>query len=231
MRGAWLTLLRWPWSTLQSAASIALNLPDLPQLAGENRKLRESLAQDQLELARLRESLRQTQQSSALITALPEIRGVVAQVIGRSTLPTQQTLLINKGGRDGLTLQTIVLDASGVVGRVAEVYPTTALVALLSDSESRVASVVERSRETGLLRGFGLGQGQLLYLSDQADVQEGDRVLTAGLGGPFPKGLLLGVVSSVIRDETSGEAKVAVNFAASLGRLEDVLCVLQGSSG
>ena len=229
MRGVGLTLIRWPWSVLQSAFSIALDLPGLPGLSAENRQLRESLSRNQLEMARLREALRQTHQSSTLIAALPEIRGIVAEVIGRSTLPTQQTLLINKGAEDGLTLQTVILDAAGVVGRIAEVYPTTALVALLSDSESRVASIVERSRETGLLRGDGF-QGELLYLSDQADIQQGDRVVTAGLDGPFPKGLLLGIVSSVIRDEASGEAKVTVNFAASLGKLEEVFCVLQAPS-
>ena len=96
---------------------------------------------------------------------------------------------------------------------------------MLTDPESRVAGVVERSRETGLLVGQGNGACELLYLDPDADVKEGDRVVTAGLGGPFPKGLVLGVVTRVIKEEETGTLRAAVRPSVRLGQVEDVLCL------
>jgi rod shape-determining protein MreC len=108
---------------------------------------------------------------------------------------------------------------------VIELHPATSLVLLLTDPESRVGGIVERSRETGLLVGKSRSQCEFIYLDVQADIQAGDRILTAGLGGPFPKGLLLGVVAEVIRDEVTGSARAIVNPSARLGKLEEVLCL------
>ena len=91
-----------------------------------------------------------------------------------------------------------------------------------------MAALVERSRETGLVVGRGSGVCELIYLDQDADVQEGDRILTAGLGGTFPKGLVLGTVTRVVRDETSGSARAIVAPAAHLSRLEEVLCIPSG---
>ncbi len=230
LRGALLTLLRFPFTVVRTAVSALRLLPHLPSLSHENASLRAALAQRQFETAQLREQLRHAQQRQALITAAAPRDGIVARVIFRSILPTQQTVLLDKGGRDGLTVDSVILDAVGVVGRVTELYPSSCLATLLTDPESRVAALIERSRETGLLMGRGHGQCELIYLDAQADLQEGDRVVTAGSGGPFPKGLLLGRVVRVVRDEPSGAASAWVAPAAHLGRLEEVLC-LPSTSG
>ena len=206
--------------------AVVLLLPRLPSLTQENTSLRSELTQRQLELAQLREALRHTRQGQALTEAVPSAPGVVAGVIARSTLPSQQTILMDKGSQQGVKEEGVVVDAGGVVGRVAELHGASALVMLLTDPESRVAAIVERSRETGLLVGRGLGQCELIYLDAQVDLQEGDRVLTAGLGGVFPKGLLLGKVTRVFRDEQAGSASAWVEPAARLGQLEEVLCLL-----
>jgi len=175
--------------------------------------------------ARLREELRHVKQSQGLLETAS--RGeIVATVLSRSTIPTQQTVLLNKGSRQGLTLETAVIDANGVVGRVTELHTVTSLVTLLTDPDSRIAGLVERSRESGLLVGRGHGQCEFIYLDAQADIEAGDRILTAGFGGPLPKGLLLGTVTHVVRDEASGAARALVRPAAHLGRLEEVLCLL-----
>jgi rod shape-determining protein MreC len=96
---------------------------------------------------------------------------------------------------------------------------------LLTDPDSRVAGLVDRSRETGLLVGRAGGRCEFMYLDVDADIQDGDRIVTAGLGGPFPKGLFLGRVARVVRDELTGSARASVVPAARLGRLEEVLCL------
>ena len=219
-----LTLLRFPFTVVKTAVSAVWLLPKLPSLARENATLKMELARRQLEVAGLREQLRQAQRPAAFVST-PQATGLVAEVIGRSTIPTQQLILVNKGRRDGLTLDHVVVDAVGVVGRVTELTPSTALVALVTDPESRIASLVERSREAGLMVGRGRGQCELIYVDVDADIRIGDQVITAGLGGAFPKGLRLGVVTNVRRDAAAGAASAWVKPSARIGRLEEVLCV------
>ena len=225
LRHGALSVLRFPFTLVKAAASTLLLLPRLPSLTGDNVRLRSELTQRALELATLREALRHAQRGQELLEAVPTPHGVVARIISRSTIPTEQTVLLDRGARHGLSVESIIVDAAGVVGRVIDLQPATCLVMLLTDPDSRVAGIVERSRESGLLIGRGNGQCDLIYLNAEADLVEGDHLLTAGLGGSFPKGLLLGTVTRVIRDEQLGTARAVVRVAARLGQLEEVLCL------
>ena len=231
LRHSALAVLRLPFVLAKTGLAILVELPRLPSLARENAGLTAQLLQRQVEEAQLREALRHAEQTGRLLEAAPpHRRGTVARVIGRSTIPTQQTVLLDRGERQGLGRESVILDAFGLVGRVTELHATTALVTLLTDPESRVAGLVERSRETGLLVGRGRGRCELLYLDADADVQAGDQIVTAGLGGPFPKGVPLGTVIQVTRDEQVGAAWASVVPAAQLGRLEEVLCLSPDAS-
>ena len=226
LRHGALTLLRLPLTVVQGGGTILLTLPRLPALARENADLRTQVMRRETENTQLRETLRGVRQAEALLAAAPSQRhGIVARVVGRSTIPTQQTVLLNQGERHGLTVESVILDASGLIGRVTELHPTTALVTLLTDPDSRIAALVERSRETGLLVGRGRGRCEFIYLEADVDLEAGDRIVTAGLGGPFPKGVLLGTAVRVVRDERAGAAWASVEPAARLGRLEEVLCL------
>lgn len=225
LRRSTLTFLRLPFTVVKLLGQSLIALPHVPRLSQDNADLNARLLQRELETAQLREALRQAKQAQVLLDAVPAHHGVIAHVIGRSILPSQQTLLLDRGSQHGVSLESIVVDANGVIGRVVDVQSATSLVMLLTDPESRIAGIVERSRETGLLVGQGLGHGDFIYLDAEADLQEGDRVVTAGLGGPFPKGLLLGQVTRVVRDEQSGSASASVTPAARLSQLEEVLCL------
>ena len=225
VRSTTLTIVRLPFTVLTAAVRIVFMLPRLPALSDEQAALHAALARQEMENAQLREALRHLEHGEALLKTLSPIHGTVAPVIGRSLLPTQQTVLLGRGRRDGLVPDGIVLEAHGVIGRIIEVHPDTALVLLLTDADSRVAGLVVRSRETGLLVGRGQAELELAYVDPDADIIEGDAVVTAGLGGPFPKGLPLGTVVRVARDVASGLSRVRVRPAARLGGLEDVVCV------
>lgn len=224
LRRSTLTVLRFPFTLIKAAVSLVVTLPQLPSLTKDHERLRVALLQARAETARLREELRHLHQSQALRDAAT--RGeLVASVLNRSLIPTQQTLLLDQGSRQGLVLETAIIDTEGVVGRVTELSDTTSLVTLLTDPDSRIAALVERSRESGLLVGRGHGQCELIYLDADADIEQEDRIVTAGFGGPLPKALLLGIVTRVERDETLGTARAWVRPAARLGRLEEVLCL------
>ena len=219
-----LAILRLPFTLLTQAVGILMTLPRVPSLQHENERLRAELTQRQVELAQAREALRHSQQAAAVLAAYPA-GGVVAQVIGYSTIPSQRTILLDRGAQHGIRVGTVVLDASGLVGRVSDTQPTTALVLLVTDPDSRVAGIVERSRETGLLVGTSRALCEFTSLPIDTDLQPGDRVLTAGLGGMFPKGLALGTVVRIVKDDASGTAWASVKPAARLDRLEEILCL------
>jgi len=218
-RGA-VSVARFPFTVLKAAVGTVLAIPRLPLLLRDDRRLRVELMQRQLEVAALREQLHLAARTQALRDGTPEhtSEGIVASVIGRSAIPTQHTVLLDRGAREGLRLDGVILDAGGMAGRIVEVHARTALALLLTDSESRVGARLARSRETGLLAGRGRGRCELIYLDAEADATEGDEVVTAGLGGPFPKGLRLGRVSRLIRDEASGAASAWVEPAAEACR-------------
>jgi rod shape-determining protein MreC len=224
VRRSTFAFLRLPFTLVKSAVSLIALLPRLPSLTAENDRLRTELIQTRADAARLREDLRQVQQSRALLEA-SQRDGVVASVLSRSTIPTHHTLLLNRGQRHGIALNSAVIDAGGLVGRVVELQPTTSLVLLVTDADSRIAGLVERSRQSGLLVGLGDGRCEFVYLDLEADVEVEDRILTAGFGGPLPKGLPLGTVMRVERDEAAGTTRAIVRPAARVGRLEEVLCL------
>jgi len=224
VRRSTLAFLRFPFALVKAAVSLIVVLPRLPSLTTDNNRLRAELIQSRADAARLREDLRHVRQSHALLEAAP-VNGVVASVLSRSTIPTQHTVLLDHGTRHGVGLNSAVIDAEGVIGRVTELHPATCLVTLVTDADSRIAGLVERSRESGLLVGRGHGQCEFIYLDLHADIEVEDRILTAGFGGPLPKGLPLGTVTRVERDEASGTTRAIVRPAAHVGRLEEVVCL------
>lgn len=200
-----------------------LLLPRLPALVQEHAALRGQLAAQQLELIRLRETLRTAAHTAALKQeALPG--GVTASILVPPLLPTQHLITLDRGARTGLVLDAILIDAKGLVGRVIEVSSTTGVAMLLTDPNSRVACRIERSREVGLLTGSGELLCRFIYLDVEADVLVGDQVVTAGLGGVFPKGLPVGMVVKVI-GHAHASPEVWVKPAVKLRQLEEVLCV------
>ena len=193
-------------------------LPRVPLLASENASLRSELTARQLEVAQLRESLRKFDRAGELAAAWQVPPGRVASVIGRTTVATQHLVLLDAGSRQGIMPPTVVVDAFGVVGRVTEAHPQTSLAMLITDPDSRIACLIERSREIGLLVGTGASRCRILYLNLDADVQVDDRVVTAGLGGGFPKGLALDRVVRVDKQERHAQSIAWDELAAQLSR-------------
>lgn len=192
--------------------------------------LRRELASHHLELIRLRETIRHLTRAQQLQEAASQ-PGVVASILGRTVLPTEHVVLVDRGRRDGLVPETVLIDEQGLVGRILQVHGTTSTAVLLTDPSSRVAGLVERSRESGLLVGTGGSLIEFIYLDLEADIQIGDRVVTAGLGGPFPKGLAVGTVARLVRDERFASTTAWVTPAVKVRRLEEVLCVPPATSG
>jgi rod shape-determining protein MreC len=221
---------------VRGVRSVWFSYVDLRRVRQDNAQLQERLRDVEM---RLMERQRDAEEAARLrdLLQLREILPhdtLVAQVIVRDALQWFRILKIDKGSRDGVAKDMAVISSNGVVGRVIRVGPSAAQVQLLLDQQSGVGARIERSRVTGVVSGqvsrqsatpdAAAGDLVMKFVPMLADVVEGDIVVTSGLEGMFPPGLVIGRVLSVVRG--SGLFKeVRVSAAADFDRLEEVLVV------
>ena len=153
------------------------------------------------------------------------VNGPVAHIVGRSTNAWDQSITIDLGSEEGVTGGMTVMGANGVIGQVSRAYAHTSTVRLLTDPNSGAAVMIQSSRADGIVRGSING---LLYLEDlDEDVipEEGDVIVTSGLGGSYERGLVIGTVVSVSKtaSDTTGAVIVSPNGDASM--LQEVIVV------
>lgn len=201
---------------------------EIGQLRRENVRLRQEVETLSQEVAVLRERAQATVRLERLLEfrAQAASRGMVARVIGRDPTRWFATVVVDRGRRDGIPRNAPVVTADGVIGRVIEVTPTAARVLLIVDSRSAVGALVQQSRDVGVVEGRGGRTLHMKYLSGTTQVQPGDLVVTSGQGGIFPKGLVLGRISTVVREEGELLLEAAIEPSAALDRLEEVLILL-----
>ena len=153
-----------------------------------------------------------------------------ATVIGRDPGILNYSILINQGANDGLKINMPVVTHQGLVGHVMETFAGTAKVRLLVDTGSSAASMVQRpqSRAVGIVEG-NPSQVSVLRMKNlmrDGDVIKGDKIMTSGLGGIYPKGLLIGEVTDVV-DDDGGLLKTAlIRPALDFSRLEEVFVII-----
>jgi rod shape-determining protein MreC len=190
----------------------------------ENRRLRGEIGALKDENNRLQEALLAVKRLEKL-APLQERRAtaVTANVFARDPSSWFKTVLVDKGEVDGVSRDMAVTVAEGLVGRVIEVFPNTAKVLLITDPNSGVDVIVQRTRAQGIMEGRVEEFCILKYVRKSDDVQVGDRIITSGLGGIFPKGLLAGTVAKVERRRPGIFQTVEVAPTADLSRLEEVL--------
>lgn len=157
----------------------------------------------------------------SLLKATPEPSAsfITARVIAAPGSSFLRTLVVTAGRRDGVRKGQAAIAGSGLVGRVIEVGEWSARILLLTDINTRIPVVLERSRQRAVMAGDNSDQTRLLYLPPEAPVQVGERVVTSGHGGQFPPGLPVGVVSS------AGERGVRVQPNVDLSRVEHLQLV------
>ena len=225
-----LTVFKSPLLLTRAVVVTIGKLPEVPRLEQENGDLRTQLSLQQLELVRLREAVRRMSRLEELTRVFTNQPSIIVSIIGRTIAPDDHMVILDRGVRDGVLANAVLLDARGLVGRVIESMPTTSSAMLLTDPDSRIACVVERSRELGLLVGTGGASCQLIHLDVEADVEVGDLVVTAGLDGPFPKGLIVGTISKIVREREDATASAWVRPSVNLRQVEEMRCLLPSRS-
>jgi rod shape-determining protein MreC len=209
----------------------------LIDVAEENERLRDDLrrarnyanlvAEDRAELERLRKLLQ--------LEALHERPAFAARVIAWRFGPqaAHNTFTVNKGYLDGAIVGTPVVTNSGVVGRVLRAAPHAATVLMLTDPGFRLAVVSQQSRTPGIVTGSS-GEArrlELAYVAQNAQIVPGEVLITSGLDGAFPKGVPVGIVTSVTPGNESLFLQVHAQPLIDHERLEEVLMLRRTGSG
>lgn len=152
---------------------------------------------------------------------------VAAKVIGRSPDNWSSMVLIDKGKDSQIKRGMVAISPLGLIGRVVEATNSTAKIMLINDPNFSVSSIVQRSRQEGLVSGTLGGLLMMKYLPSEADIKVSDAVLTSGLTEMYPKGLPIGNVTEV-GSEFSGLTRYAlIKPAANLYNCEEVLVIIR----
>ena len=224
------SLLKGPLSFSAGALSLLKDLFYFRKNASENRRLKNTLSEWRLkqfaqgelvqENARLVKLLNLKQSSS-----LPFNRVLFSRVIGRAPAAWNRALLIDKGTRQGVRPNLLVMADASLAGKVIETGPGVSKVLLITDPNSKIAVLVERTRQTGILYGTAAGECRMKYISVDAELRPGDVVETAGVGGFFPKGLVVGSVNRCWKEPGQMYQVASVKPMTDLGQIEEVALV------
>lgn len=194
----------------------------------QNRDLKTEVDRLRIEQAGLLEDARQGQRLQQLLSFKEHYIYTTqpAQVIGTSGSDVSHVLYLDKGSRDGLKPDMPVITPEGIVGKIKDVFPHTSQLLVISDQTSGAGVMLETSRIRGILRGNSLGRPQIVNIAPDDHIKAGERVLTSGGDGVYPRGLPVGIVQRIIPDpDHDGYVAVVVTTSANLARLEEVLVI------
>ena len=156
---------------------------------------------------------------------------IPARVIARDSTNWYSTIVIDKGSNHNIYKDMPLIAPSGLVGRIIDVSSTLSRGMLIVDPNSRVGAMVQRSREDGVIEGSLRGLCRMKYVSIDADIREGDLVISSGMGGIFPKGLIIGRIKKIETEPKGLHLYAWIEPMVNFSKLEEVLCVVRDTRG
>lgn len=181
-------------------------------LTTENLKLRQSEG----DLRRLRSLLAYSEQFTMSTS--------MAQTIMLDTAGRFKSIIIDRGSSGGVEVNDVIANANGLVGRVVLTTKDLAKVQLVTDNNCSVGALTERTRRQGVVRGNGSTSLQMSDIPSLADVAPGDRVLTAGIDGVYPRGIPIGIITKAEPGQSLFKT-VTVKPAVDFGAIEEVIVI------
>lgn len=199
----------------------------LQSVEDENHRLRQEIEWLRGQNNQLREAASATQRLTTLLQfkeqALPTM--IAAQVIGRDASNRYKSVIVNKGYSDGIQKDMGVITPSGVVGRVVKTTGATSVVLLVTDPNNAIAGLIQRTRDEGIVEGTLQGRAKLKYIPMLSAVKEGDYVVTSGLVGGFPRGLAIGTITGIAREEGALFQTAELAPEVDVNHVEEVLII------
>jgi rod shape-determining protein MreC len=214
------------------AGNIRKKYVDLIGLREENKQLRQELLQYKTANIEYREALATNVRLKKLLElkeSLPPPT-LTAEIVGKDPSLWFRTLTINRGSSDGIQKGMPVVTVEGVVGQILTSSPNFSKVLLATDPNSAVEVITQKTRVHGIVKGLGSDAFGLNYVLKSAAVEKGDFVLTSGLGGVFPKGLMVGTVSEISKSRRGMFKKIEIEPAVDFSQLEFLIIIMKKNS-
>lgn len=201
---------------------------DISEMDEENTEMRQEIDQLRSENAKLKEIVHENELLRQEIGFQHEFSydTTPAAVVSRSTDPALKVIQVNVGANQGISVDMPVIVGEGLlVGRISEVFPSSATILLMIDKQSSVNAVVQDTRASGIIHGEHGLDLQMELIPQNEDVQSGQSVVTSGLAGIYPSGLMIGTVAEVQESENALFKEARLNPAADFDHLEIVFVV------
>ena len=219
----------WVSERFLTIQDIVSSPSDVVTLQSRNNQLEAEVSGLQTQVIQLQQQLKDTQVLAALVDfsqSNPESVYKAASVIGRDPSPFLHYVIINVGSNDGIRRGMPVVTNQGLVGRVDAVIADASRVQLVTDPAAAVNVRLQNADTDALLVGSVTGDLSLEMISQDVDVQEGDVVLTSGLGGDYPPDLLVGQLINLRKRDYELFQEAAVQSTVDFSRLEIVLVIM-----
>jgi len=193
----------------------------------ENEELLLQNGKLELENSLLRERVSEYERLKKLLKfrEYSNLDSIACNVIGRNITGYLKYVIIDRGSEDGVKRKDPVISYSGLVGMVTEVYNDTAKVEVVLNPGSNISVMNSRTRTVGIVRGDGRGKMAVDFYDRLDDVKEGDILITSGLGGVYPKGIIVGQVDDVENIEVGLFRNLSLRSNVDFYKLENVLVV------
>lgn len=199
-------------------------------LLEENTKLRQHYLESREQLLRLHSLEAENIQLRKLLRAVQQIetktkaKAILAEILYTPRDPFNHKITLNKGSYHHIQPGQAVIDDKGIVGQITQVYPWSSEVTLLTDKDHSVPVQVVRNSLRSVISGTGKNNElELRYLSVNTDIQQGDLLVTSGIGGVYPQGIPVATVLQIERDPTDDFAQIISTPVAGVDRNRQVL--------
>ncbi|RME29523.1 MAG: rod shape-determining protein MreC [Candidatus Zixiibacteriota bacterium] len=204
--------------------SVRHAVAQLTKVNEENEKLRLTIVEQAVRIEELKQAQRENLRLRQMLGFSPpaQFRLVPARVIAVSGVRVPLVATINRGTKDSVTINLPVVNQEGLVGKVSSVSPDFATVQLLTDRTNHIAVRLARSQDMGIVKPQQDGILLLDNVPIQADVKVGDTVITSGLGGVYPEGLVVGTVTEVTRPKEQVFCRIILKPAVNFNRLQEL---------
>lgn len=215
------------FSVVRYSTNVWESITRFGSLKTENKKLkkdnaslrRQAVVEKELEL----ENRRLREQLNAPIRR--DYQTLFATVIGKSVSNWQATIELDKGLDDGVRKDQAVATSDGLAGHVTKVNRNSCLVQLITDQKCAVGARLQSSRATAIVKGQGGQELNLVFLPREIKVDRGELLLTSGIGGVYPPGIVVGTVSAVAKKPRGFYHEITVSPAVDFWTLEEVFIV------
>jgi len=215
-------------SSKESMSSLWENYISIVDTSKENNILKKQISRLESDLTSMEEMRKENLRLKRLLNFSDELshQRVMARVVGWDSANEFKVIRLNKGSRHGIKTMAPVITDHGLVGYVYRVTENYSDVLTILDQNNRVDIVVERTRTHGIVEGVFNFKCALKYIMRNEAVEVGDKLITAGVGGIYPKGIKVGMITDIDKENFGMTLSVEVVPSVDFDKLEEVLVLI-----